>query len=483
VSNDVHAIAIDCVGNKWFGTTDGISKFDGISWTTYTTANSYLVKYDVSTIAVDDVCNVWIGTSRDGVSKFDGSNWTFYTEIDGLASNYVRAIAHDESGSVWFGSAGSFWRTVCQYSPTWQCRVDWVNGGMSKFDGSRWTTYTMGPAANGVFAATIDTARHQWFGTEGGISHFDGTDWTIYNTINSGLVDDNVQAIAIDGAGEIWIGSVQHMNPCDTRSYIGGGISRFDGNDWATYATNLSVYAIAIDDADNKWFGTAGGVRKFNGNNWTAYTATNSGLVSNYVFAIAIDNTGNKWFGTYAGVSKFDGTNWTAYTTGNSGLVSNSVRAITIDDAGNKWFGTDAGVSKFDGTNWSTYTTGNSGLVNNYVRAIAIDPAGSIWFGSGQWLGGHSSALIVYYRSYSGFLIKEVCTLFTDNGVKGGVSQFDGSTWITYTTANSGLANNYVPAIAIDGVDKWFGTWGGGVSILRTSEPLGNRSYLPIIAK
>ena len=46
----------------------------------------------------------------------------------------------------------------------------------------------------------------------------------------------------------------------------------------------------------------------------------------------------------------------------------------------------------------------------------------------------------------------------------GGVSEFDGGTWTTYTTAD-GLANNDVNAVAIDGDGhKWFGTWGGGAS-------------------
>ena len=46
---------------------------------------------------------------RRGVSKFDGTNWTTYTTSDGLVGNYVRAIAIDKEGNKWFGTdEGSF---------------------------------------------------------------------------------------------------------------------------------------------------------------------------------------------------------------------------------------------------------------------------------------------------------------------------------------------------------------------------------------
>ena len=47
---------------------------------------------------------------------------TTYTTVDGLAYNIVRSIAIDSEGNIWFGTWG---------------------GGVSKFDGKRWTTYTI----------------------------------------------------------------------------------------------------------------------------------------------------------------------------------------------------------------------------------------------------------------------------------------------------------------------------------------------------
>ena len=283
--NFVNVITIDALDNKWFGTSFGLSKFDGNNWTTYNASDSGLAGDDVEAIAIDALGNKWFGTDGWGVSKFDGTHWTTYnTSNSGLSDDCVLAIAIDASGSKWFGT----------YS------------GVSKFDGTNWdtcNTINSGLASDWVLAIAIDSSGDKWFGTAEGVSKFDGDKWMIYNTSNSSLASNFVNAIAVDASGNIWFGS------------WAGGVTKFDGFNWTTYNTSN----------------------------------TDSGLAFDVVLAIAIDALGNKWFGTDGwGVSKFDGINWTTYNTSNSGLSHNEVRAIAIDASGNKWFGTyGGGVSKF----------------------------------------------------------------------------------------------------------------------------------------
>jgi sugar lactone lactonase YvrE len=298
--------------------------------------------------------------------------WIIYnTSNSGLPDNFVLAIAIANSGNKWIGTKG---------------------GGLAKFDGISWTVYNTsnsGLPSNWVKAIAIDNAGNIWIGTwGGGLAKFDGRSWTVYNKSNSSLPNDYVNAIAIDNEDNKWIGTVPYW---DGQQWVGGGLAKFDGVDWTVYNTSNSglpsdfVWAIAIDNAGNKWIGTYyGGLAKFDGVNWTVYNALNSGLPDYYVIAIAIDNAGNKWIGTlYGGLAKFDGVDWTVYNISNSGLPSNWVRAIAIDNAGNKWIGTDGGgLAKFDGISWSVYNTSNSGLPNDYVNAIAIDNAGHKWIGT-----------------------------------------------------------------------------------------------------
>ncbi|MFH1353524.1 MAG: SdrD B-like domain-containing protein, partial [bacterium] len=278
--------------------------------------------------------------------------WTTYTTDDGLANDYVLAIAIS-GNNKWFGT--------------------WV--GVSKFDGIDWMTYIKGPyplISNIVQAITIDGLGNKWFGTTEGVNKFDGSlSWDPY-TLAEGLANNNVKSIAIDGSENKWFGTA-------------GGVSMYGGNDWTSYTKDElklgseNILAIAID-GDDKWFGTSLGVSRLDAaQQWHPYTIAD-GLVNNSVQAIAIDGSGNKWFGTHGGVSKFDGENWTIYTTAD-GLVNNNVLTIAIDGSGNKWFGTEAGVSKFNGNDWKTYTA-NDGLADNNVHAIAVDGDGNKWFGT-----------------------------------------------------------------------------------------------------
>jgi surface antigen len=295
--NVVNAIAIDVQGNKWIGTGSGLVKFDGVNWTVYNTSNSKLPDNRVFALSIDVQGNKWIGTGS-GLVKFDGVNWTVYTTSNsGLPYNVVLAIAIDGQGNKWIGTWG------------------------------------------------------------GGLAKFDGVNWIVYKIWNSGLPSNYVFAIAIDGGGNKWIGTIPYWNGS---TYVGGGLSRFDGVNWTVYNTSNSglpdnrVTTIVIDIQGNKWIGTyGGGLAKFDGVNWTVYNTSNSGLPDNLVARIVIDIQGNKWIGTYGGgLAKFDGVNWTVYNTSNSGLPDDGVNAIAIYGGGNKWIGTyGGGLAKFDGVN------------------------------------------------------------------------------------------------------------------------------------
>jgi len=98
---DVRSIYPDREGNLWFGTWGGVSRYDGDTFTTFTTENG-LVDDAVWSICQDRKGNIWFGT-EGGVSRFDGENFTTLTTQDGLASNHVLAIV--KTRKVSFGSA------------------------------------------------------------------------------------------------------------------------------------------------------------------------------------------------------------------------------------------------------------------------------------------------------------------------------------------------------------------------------------------
>ena len=84
-------------GLLWVGSsTQGVWKYNGTTWTQYTTSNSGLGGNNISALAVVPENRIWAGTANNGVSYFNGSTWTAYkTNNSDLVDNRVRALALD----------------------------------------------------------------------------------------------------------------------------------------------------------------------------------------------------------------------------------------------------------------------------------------------------------------------------------------------------------------------------------------------------
>jgi ligand-binding sensor domain-containing protein len=90
----------------WVG-GDGVTSFDGVEWRHYSLQSMGLAELEeagVTSIAVGMDGTVWAGTSNQGVVRFDGATWTRYTTGNGLADNSVFSVAVAPDGIVWFGT-------------------------------------------------------------------------------------------------------------------------------------------------------------------------------------------------------------------------------------------------------------------------------------------------------------------------------------------------------------------------------------------
>ena len=296
----VLCLAVDEGDGIWAGTTAGISRFDGIRWTTYTETDG-LPSDVVRDVCIDRQGNVWIATGK-GAARFDGWKWMTFTTDDGLVSNTVNAVVEDREGSIWFGQ----------------------QRGATRFDGVDWITYadldTL--ASTYVQSLAADTSGGVWFGTIGGISWSDGTEWKIYTT-EDGLVHNNVQCMALDAIGTVWFGTPV-------------GISRFGEGKWIGYGpehglVDENVLSLFADDGGSIWAGTPAGVSRFDGRTWTSYTQQD-GLGEGKVRAIVQDGEGTLWFGTQGGVTsmkRHTGGGTFIYTFGRGGHAWEEMGEVT----------------------------------------------------------------------------------------------------------------------------------------------------------
>ena len=394
---------------------------------------------------IDQRGHLWFGTSGGGVSRFDGDAFTTFSIVEGLVDNFVRTIFEDSKGIIWFGTIG------------------W---GISSFDGYSFTSYstTEGLIDDNVYSITEDESGNIWIGTEGGISRFDGEEFTNYTSAD-GLTSEEIISIAVGPKGVIWIGTEND------------GVMSFDGKVFKSYTTadglpSNRIRSITIDSSNRIFFGTIGaGVGIYDGNNFSTITLKD-GLPSMLVKHIIEDQFGKIWIATDNGIGRLDGNRVTSYGRA-QGLSSNNVNFIIEDREGKIWFCTEGGgVSRFDGNSFTNFTT-SQGLANNLVMTILEDLDGTFWFGtSGGGVSHFDGESFTNFGTGQGLASDLVnSTLLDKNGNiwfgtgGGGVTLFDRESFTTYTTAHGLPSNEIYSMLENKDGSIWFGTDGRGVSL------------------
>ncbi len=153
--NRVWSMMMDSAGTIWVGTQGGVCRFDGKSFVPFPipraeVENPYsnLSPLLAFGMAEDQDGNLWFAMDGEGVRKFDGESFTTYTTKDGLAGNNLRAVYCDRRGRMWFGTAHS---------------------GVSCYDGTAFRNYTEkdGLTNNRIWEIQEDSAGNMWFSTLG----------------------------------------------------------------------------------------------------------------------------------------------------------------------------------------------------------------------------------------------------------------------------------------------------------------------------
>ena len=145
-----------------------------------------------------------------------------------------------------------------------------------------------------------------------------------------------------------------------------------------------------------------------------------------WIQKILKDPNGDLWFGDFTGngILKFDGDVWTNYSSLSE--LPDKVTALAEDQQGNLWIGGLEGAYRFDKVSAVAKFDTLDGLPENHIQDILVDHNGDIWFGTFS-----------------------------------GLTKYDGTTWVTYTTSD-GLVSNYVNTLFEDNMNRlWIGTYAG----------------------
>lgn len=319
---EIYAIFEDSAGAQWFGTRDGVYRFDGHAW-----QKVGLSDRKVNCITQDADGAIWFGTD-EGISLYDerrDNPWTFYSINDGLLDNQVHSIAIDRYGNVWAGT----------------------EKGLSHYDGQHWINYFLQDNFINTKVSTIAIAPHGeiWIGTTKGASQYTGENWRSY-TIESGLISNVVTTIAIDQKGAIWFGTDK-------------GLSKFDGQKWESWTAGAglasgAITALTVDSEEVVWAGTEHAVSSYDGQSWQIFELPSS-FIGQRISAISEDLRVNVMCPLCADVfyrqSTDGGKNWSA-PINLSNSFAGSVKPQVHVGKGNN--GNDVYVTWEEGEDWYT---------------------------------------------------------------------------------------------------------------------------------
>ncbi|RKU12272.1 hypothetical protein C6503_17715 [Candidatus Poribacteria bacterium] len=362
-----------------------------------------LVSNTVLTVFEDSHGTMWFGTP-DGLTRYDGKDFRTFTTEDGLARNTIGLIFEDRQGMLWFadGVLSSFLERGKPMDLSWmetplseldldiQPYYGTTEGtrraiplrGVNRYAGEKFRIFT---TTDGLPRDTIkdifeDKAGTLWFATSAGVSHYDGE---TFNTITMNgpigmqvLPDrwDEITAIAQDTVGNFWFGSTAGITYYNVQKShfrhfaIDKDFTLFQemGN-----APTANITDLQFDAKENLWMSRDGmdkensGLRRYDGKKLTTFPQSEA-LPMNSVDNIMQDSSGNLWFTgvknlpptlneteesvsmvynvVNAGVSVYNGEAFQNFDT-DDGLPSNRVWSVFEDSSGKLWFATDNGVA------------------------------------------------------------------------------------------------------------------------------------------
>jgi len=226
----------------------------------FTRENAAIKSDTIVAVAAGNGPICWLGSNR-GISAIKADKWltpSYEDQYpDGIFEFFpILSMATDNDGdTLYVGTKGAGVARVFNND---------VDGITSASVYAQWGPILL--PSDTIYSICIQPNNVKWFGTDMGVARHTGQNtmdnWTVF-TINDGLINNFVQAIAVDNDGKIWFGTQ-------------GGISVFDGENWKSYSKNdglisNNVLCITVDKSNIVWIGTDNGVSSLDGSEFVNY--------------------------------------------------------------------------------------------------------------------------------------------------------------------------------------------------------------------
>lgn len=405
-------------GDIWVATSKGLTKLNPKEeiFTNYETDISSLNKINskkISAILEDKKKNLWVGTSDKGLNKYDETKDQFINyEVD-LTSQNITTIYEDKMGYLWIGTKNGVNRVNIKTNEVVSyIHNTYITAIYQDFFGDIW----VGTKDNGLNKIDLKTKN---------ITKYLKDDLDSYS-----IGSNHITSIIEDKNGTLWIGTKQ------------GGLARYDRekehfvkrlSDSRDAASNKqkNILTLYQDDSGLIWVGMEyGGVSKFNPlanfQNYKSVENFDNTMNDNNVLSIYKDKEGYIWAGTKnGGVNKLDLEKRTIkYYEHNindkNSISSNTVSHIMEDSKGLMWFATDMGLNILDKKTEKIkrYIYDQNEKSNNVINYIFEDSYNDIWIGTEVGLLKYerdSGEHIYINKEKNGLSGKNITTIFEDS--------------------------------------------------------------------
>ncbi|WP_435416529.1 two-component regulator propeller domain-containing protein [Polaribacter aestuariivivens] len=485
--SSVIAIHQDKMGQMWFGTRDGLNKFDGNAFTIYRNiANdtTSISNNDILSILEDSEGFLWIGT-YNGLNRYNPKSDTFTTffhnnQSNSLSNNTIWTIKELSNGEIWIGTSNG----LSIYNKK-------TNTFLNVFNQKNNLNSIVGNHILSILETENNTI---WVGTTEGLSKYVNRQNGYFNFKNytlskGGFTPLYVQYLLENNKKELLIATKDNG-----LLFLNNSTDKIENflSEKLTNKISKNVRQLTIDDKNALWIGTYDGLYIFDKNKYITTLKrdnTNSkSLSKNTVKSIYKDKKGSIWIGTYyGGVNIWDeaNTNFINFSETHIDKKLSYNVVSSIEKYENKiLFGTEGrGITIYDTKTKETKylnLSNNPLLPNNNIKSLFVDE-------NKLWIGTVNSGIAIYNLETQKFETKKetdkirkylneigVYSIKKDQkntfwfGTFGlGVVSFNPTnnqlkTFENNDTDSSNLSNNLVRAIYVDSKNNvWIATQRG----------------------
>lgn len=436
--NTINAIAQTSDGYLWFGTWEGVARYNGREFRLFDRSpETGLPDVGVRTFHVDYDHALWIAGSRGGLVRVKDGQWHAFPPLGVL----INRVLMDRQQRLWIATEGQ--GLFLQAPSGERVRYSQVDGLPSEQ----------------VHSLLEDPDGRIWVGTAAGLVFIDAQDAIqavtpeVYNNVP-------VFALALNADGQLFVGTEQGLYrwPASTASPI-------------PVLQQVPVSALLFENQDTLWIGTIDrGLLRQQGGIIEALDI-HQGLPNNRILALLLDKEQNLWVGTNGGVFRLRDAPFSTFTT-EQGLAGNFVRTVLAHSDGCIYIGTSRGLNRYcDGrieqVDLSMASVGQS------ILSLAEGPDKTLWIGTyaDGAIALREGRITQHLNTASGLPANEVRAILPLEdgavwiGTALGVSYVDDNI-IRVFNREDGIPSPFIMALYRSSVGKIFIGSGAGVAVL-----------------